>query len=55
MWWKQRRPEIVEDFDHEVYGRVPKNVPNVTWEVTSITRTNNGGVPVITKKLVRPR
>jgi len=52
MWWKQRRPEIVEDFDHEVYGRVPKNVPKVTWEVTSITRTNNGAIPVITKKLV---
>ncbi|HXI44461.1 MAG TPA: hypothetical protein VNH83_31035 [Bryobacteraceae bacterium] len=26
MWWKQRRPEIVEDFEREVYGRVPKNV-----------------------------
>src|SRR6266478_3942439 len=24
MWWKQRRPEIVEDFDREIYGRVPK-------------------------------
>src|SRR5688500_11888220 len=22
-WWKQRRPEIVEDFEREVYGRVP--------------------------------
>jgi hypothetical protein len=22
MWWKQRRPEIVEDFEREVYGRV---------------------------------
>ena len=52
MWWKQRRPEIVEDFDREVYGRVPKNVPKVTWEVTSITRTNNGAVPVVTKQLV---
>ena len=26
-WWKQRRPEIVEDFDREVLGRVPRNVP----------------------------
>jgi len=52
MWWKQRRPEIVEDFDREVYGRVPKHVPKVTWEVTSITRTHNGAVPVITKQLV---
>jgi hypothetical protein len=24
MWWRQRRGEIVEDFDREVYGRVPK-------------------------------
>src|ERR1035437_1682086 len=27
MWWNQRRPEIVEDFDREAYGRVTKNVP----------------------------
>ena len=26
-WWKQRRPEIVEDFEREVFGRVPANVP----------------------------
>src|SRR5690348_18324564 len=32
-WWNQRRPEIVEDFDGEVYGRVPKDAPKVTWEV----------------------
>jgi hypothetical protein len=34
MWWNQRRPEIVEDFDREVLGRVPNNVPKVTWTVT---------------------
>src|SRR5579863_8920252 len=32
QWWNQRRPEIVEDFDREVLGRVPRNVPKVTWE-----------------------
>ena len=52
MWWKQRRPEIVEDFDREIYGRVPKNVPAVKWEVTSATHTNNGDVPVVTKQLI---
>jgi len=52
MWWKQRRPEIVEDFDREVYGRVPKNTPKVTWEATSVTRTNNGAIPVVTKQLI---
>src|SRR5512132_4422552 len=34
VWWRQRRGEIVEDFDREVLGRVPKNVPKVTWMVT---------------------
>ena len=52
MWWKQRRPEIVEDFDREVYGRVPANVPAVTWKIESTVRTNSGTVPVIRKQLV---
>ena len=52
MWWNQRRPEIVEDFDREIYGRVPKNTPKVKWEVTSTTNEKNGEVPVITKQLV---
>src|SRR5207302_11351747 len=52
MWWKQRRPEIVEDFDREVYGRVPKDTPRVNWEVTGTTKETVGGVPVVTKKLV---
>src|SRR5512134_2725296 len=27
LWWKERRPEIVEDFEREVLGRIPPNVP----------------------------
>ena len=52
MWWDQRRPEIVEDFDREVYGRVPADAPAVKWEVTSTAREMNGDVPVIVKQLV---
>jgi hypothetical protein len=52
VWWSRRRPEIVEDFDREVYGRVPKHVPKVSWEVSSTTNEKNGQVPVIVKKLV---
>jgi hypothetical protein len=52
MWWNQRRPEIVEDFDREIYGRVPNDTPNVNWEVTKTTNEKNGDVPVITKELV---
>src|SRR5450432_1354192 len=51
-WWKKCRPEIVEDFDREVYGRVPANAPKVNWEVVSTTKELNGDVPVITNKLV---
>lgn len=52
VWWDIRRPEIVEDFDREIYGRAPKVTPKVTWEVTSTIREMNGDVPVVTKKLV---
>jgi hypothetical protein len=51
MWWNQRRPEIVDDFDREVYGRVPNNRPKVNWEVISTTREINRDIPVITRKL----
>jgi hypothetical protein len=52
MWWKQRRPEIVEDFEREVYGRVPKNVPKVTWTVAVTDKEFVGFVPVIAKQLI---
>jgi hypothetical protein len=52
-WWKQRRPEIVEDMEREVFGRVPKNVPKVTWTiVTQATDRVVGDMPVIAKQLV---
>jgi hypothetical protein len=51
QWWSKRRPEIVEDFDREVYGRVPKDVPRVTWEVTETNKEKVGNVAVVTKKL----
>ena len=52
MWWDVRRPEIVELFDREVYGRVPENVPGVTWEVVETTEGTRGDVAIITKQLV---
>jgi hypothetical protein len=52
MWWQQRRPEIVEDFERELYGRVPKNGPNVMWTVTNTVRALVGSHPVIGKELI---
>ena len=50
--WPKRRAEIVEDFESEVYGRIPKNVPKVTWKVTSTEEGESGGIAIVTKKLV---
>ena len=50
--WSKRRAEILEDFEREVYGRIPHNVPKVKWEITGTNESTVGGVPVITKTLV---
>ena len=52
MWWEQRRPEIVEDFEREVLGRVPPHVPKVTWEVTNTSQAKIGSYPVVGKQVV---
>jgi hypothetical protein len=53
MWWKQRRPEIVEDFEREVVGRAPKQAPGVTWTVVSnMTDGLVGNLPAKGKQLV---
>jgi lysophospholipase L1-like esterase len=51
-WWEERRPEIVEDFEGEVYGRVPEGVPGVTWEVTETVETTVGGQPVLARRVI---
>jgi hypothetical protein len=48
MWWNDRRPEILEDFDREIYGRTPRDTPTVNWQVTS-TKYNG---TTITRQLV---
>ena len=52
QWWTQRRPEIVEDFDKEIYGRVPAHLPKVIWEVVRTVSEKNDAIPVITKTLL---
>ena len=50
--WEKRRLEIMEDFDKEIYGRVPPNTPPVNWEIISQKDTVNGGYPVHIKNLI---
>jgi hypothetical protein len=52
MWWKQRRPQIVEDMEREVYGRIPKNIPKVTWTEKVVDKELVGFYPVIARQLI---
>jgi lysophospholipase L1-like esterase len=52
MWWEKRRPEIVEDFEREVLGRVPANTPKVAWSVARTVDDHAGPYPVVAKELI---
>jgi hypothetical protein len=54
IWWKVRRPEIVEDFEREDFERIPNNVPKVTWTVKVTDREFiwRGFIPVIATEIV---
>ena len=51
-WWEKRRGEIVEDFDREIYGRLPSSIPEVKWNVTEERIDTIAGILVKTKKLI---
>jgi hypothetical protein len=50
--WEKRRLEIIDDFDSEIFGRVPEKTPDVEWEVVSMKDTVNGNCPVNVSQLV---
>jgi hypothetical protein len=52
MWWQQRRPQLVEIFDHDIYGRIPAHVPFVRWEVQSREEHKVGVYDADTEHLV---
>jgi hypothetical protein len=49
--WENRRTEIFELFDCEIYGRLPENLPEVKWEIISEKDTTDGDFPVKIKQL----
>lgn len=51
-WWQTRRPQIVEDFEREVVGRIPSDVPKVTWTVASTVNSTAGALPVVERQIV---
>ena len=46
-WWNQRRPEIVELFDREIYGRVPATAPAIRWKLVKEECATEAGVRVV--------
>jgi hypothetical protein len=50
-WRQKRRPEIVEDFENEIYGQIPENIPEVTWKVIAQKDTAIGDYPIKEKTL----
>ena len=52
QWRRQRRPEIIELFEREVLGRVPANVPKVSWSVTETTEAKVGERQVVGRHVI---
>ena len=52
IWWQTRRPQIVEGYEQHVYGRVPKNIPKVTWSVVAKEEERVGYHPVHATELI---
>jgi hypothetical protein len=52
IWWQKRRPEIALDFEREVYGRVPADVPAVAWTVAETVETTVGGQRVVARRVI---
>ena len=50
-WNQLRRPEIVADFENEIYGKLPPNIPVVKWQVISIKDTTVGNQAIKEKLL----
>ncbi len=45
-WWKQRRPELLEAFRSQMYGRIPENTPKITWETGTPDPSAAGGTAI---------
>lgn len=50
-WIEKRRPEIVADFENEIYGKIPEKIPVVTWQIVSVKDTMIGNQAIKQKTL----
>ena len=50
-WWNQRRPEILNDYQTEIYGKIPANTPKVVFATLGADSVTLSG-KAIQKKLL---
>ncbi len=51
IWWTERRPEILNDFCTEIYGKTPQVTPRVVFKITATDTVEING-KVIKKTIV---
>src|SRR5580698_800087 len=51
-WWTKRRPELLEMFEHEIYGRIPATAPTVTWTVQTVDHEVLGFTPITATRVI---
>lgn len=52
QWFHQRRPEILADFEHDIWGKAPERLPSVTWQTVSSDPETIDGIPVLARRLL---
>lgn len=50
-WIEKRKPEIIADFENEIYGKIPQKIPAVTWKIVSVKDTMIGNQAIKEKTL----
>ncbi|MBC3784691.1 acetylxylan esterase [Spirosoma utsteinense] len=50
-WVEKKRPELIDGFEREIYGRLPRAIPAVRWNVVSVRDTMVGNQPIREKIL----
>jgi hypothetical protein len=52
QWTNQRRPELIDIFEREIYGRIPPSAPKLTWTVQTVDHEALGFTPITATRLM---
>ncbi len=51
-WWKERQPELKRQFDEEIFGKVPVNIPAVHWKIVQTLDSSIGNTAAVVRSIV---